>query len=332
MSELIIVHTDEEDSYYRTINLTAVLDSELSWKAKGIHTYIRTRPNDWKIWSQDLLQRAVDGGSSLRGGIKELIEKKYLFRGPIKDEKQRIKYWVYISFNRPHKMTSLELEKLLLEKPLVENPHMEKAHVENQRYSGKDIDNKNKKKKRKKKVDVANATAPSFLKEKKETQKPLKRKPRLYNQDSSIHLSSFLILKILTDLEKEFNKNEPRNFSIRSFSFGKGRYNTVLSKIVEYIKELRKNHSNKKSPTLLVKDYLRSVYDYYQNVGRVPELIQFSPSSDNQYRFEEEWIKQWERDAPFPYWQIHKHKDDNKVYDECGDLKHERGVQFRQAG
>ena len=72
----IIIFDSKEDEYYRTINLVAMLMDDLSWKAKGLHYYIRTRPKGWKIWINDLINKSTDGETSVRAGIKELLENK----------------------------------------------------------------------------------------------------------------------------------------------------------------------------------------------------------------------------------------------------------------
>lgn len=128
----IIVIDDEKDSLYKTINLSILLDNNLSWKAKGIFYYIRTRPKGWKLWIKDLINKSTDGEGSVRAGINELIDMKVLYRGPIRDEKKRIKHWIYVSFSRP-----TEIEKLHLEKLLLENLNVAFLHVENQVYSNK---------------------------------------------------------------------------------------------------------------------------------------------------------------------------------------------------
>jgi hypothetical protein len=121
MSNLLIVINEDED-IYRTINLTGLLDNELSWKAKGIHYYFRTRPKSWNINFSDLLNKSTDGHDSNRSGIKELIDKNYLYRTPIRDEKQQIKQWIYISFPKPLNLKDEELKKLLNEN-LVKGNH-----------------------------------------------------------------------------------------------------------------------------------------------------------------------------------------------------------------
>lgn len=68
----------ERNRNFKTISLEAVNDERLSWKAKGIHTYLITRPDGWKFYRADLEERAPDGRDSLSTGLRQLREAGYL--------------------------------------------------------------------------------------------------------------------------------------------------------------------------------------------------------------------------------------------------------------
>ena len=55
-------------------------DPELSWKAKGLHTFILSKPDDWQIYVSELTKHAKDGKESTASGIQELIENGYIVR------------------------------------------------------------------------------------------------------------------------------------------------------------------------------------------------------------------------------------------------------------
>lgn len=154
MSNLLVVINEDED-IYRTINLTGMLDNKLSWKAKGIHYYFRTRPKNWEINFNDLLNKSTDGHDSNRSGIKELIDMGYLYRLPIKDEKKQIKKWIYISFPKHMNLNEEEIQELLKGNPFKGNPYKV-----NPSYSNNNISNKNKE--RELKFPKEGATAPTF--------------------------------------------------------------------------------------------------------------------------------------------------------------------------
>jgi hypothetical protein len=115
MENNLLVFETFHDERFKTIKLSCVEDHSLSWKAKGIHTYIISRPPGWKINSNDLKSRSIDGTSSLRSGIKELIEAKYLYKMIKRNPKtKQIVQWGYLCFES--KIELEEVEKKLAER------------------------------------------------------------------------------------------------------------------------------------------------------------------------------------------------------------------------
>ncbi len=139
---LLIVHKSKEGQYYRSINLTCTLDNSLSLKAKGLHTYLMTRPEGWKLWTKNLFTIASDGESSVRSGINELIFHNYLHRFTKRDSKKRIRSWIYLVLPYPVKIKSKEDLKKIDSKLYSQNLYVDFLKVENQVYSNKKDSNK----------------------------------------------------------------------------------------------------------------------------------------------------------------------------------------------
>lgn len=110
MADLIIIeHLD--DFLHSSLYLGNTRDIKLSWKAKGIFTYIVTLPKDYKLHSSHLLKQATDGKASLYSGLNELIKKGYLHRIIIRNEKNKIVNWKYLLSEQPR--TREEVKKHL---------------------------------------------------------------------------------------------------------------------------------------------------------------------------------------------------------------------------
>jgi len=77
MSELIRLEQKLHKGF-KTICLEPIENPALSWKAKGLHTYLISRPPGWKLWYKDLEQRATEGKSAIGSAVKELQEAGYL--------------------------------------------------------------------------------------------------------------------------------------------------------------------------------------------------------------------------------------------------------------
>jgi len=69
-----------------TINKTALHDTNLSWKAKGLHAYMLSMPDDWTFYNDELVKHAKDGKDSLKSALKELKEAGYVVRRRVKNQ------------------------------------------------------------------------------------------------------------------------------------------------------------------------------------------------------------------------------------------------------
>ncbi|HWR57908.1 MAG TPA: hypothetical protein VN328_03390, partial [Thermodesulfovibrionales bacterium] len=116
---LVIVRA-HRDLRFTNLKLTAVEDPCLSYKAKGLHTYLISRPPDWKIYHHDLLARATDGKDKVTSGIKELKKHGYLLIESVRDGKGRIIGSIWHVFEEPQMNTA---KPPYPENPDTDNPH-----------------------------------------------------------------------------------------------------------------------------------------------------------------------------------------------------------------
>jgi hypothetical protein len=63
---------------YTVIDNTGILDTRLSWKAKGILAYALSRPNDWQFYLSEIQEHSTGGIASTRSGIAELMKYGYI--------------------------------------------------------------------------------------------------------------------------------------------------------------------------------------------------------------------------------------------------------------
>lgn len=75
----------------RTENFTVVRneylhDVNLSWKAKGLITYIMSLPPDWQLNLTDLKKRSKDGRDATAAGLRELIDNGYCQRSKMRSD------------------------------------------------------------------------------------------------------------------------------------------------------------------------------------------------------------------------------------------------------
>jgi len=99
---------------YVQIDRKTLGDKRLSWKARGILSYILSLPSNWKLYMSELKTHAPDGESSLKSGIKELIKYGYMKCNVLRDGKNRISRWEYLVYEKPL-CGNLEVENQLVE-------------------------------------------------------------------------------------------------------------------------------------------------------------------------------------------------------------------------
>jgi hypothetical protein len=90
---------DEDHPYFRALK-APFEDKRLSWGARGLLAYLLTKPDNWEVMFNDLLNQAPDQRTALRSVIKELEKYGYLRRRRIQGEKGKF-VWVTDVYEAP---------------------------------------------------------------------------------------------------------------------------------------------------------------------------------------------------------------------------------------
>lgn len=112
---------------YSIIHNEVLRRDDLSWKAKGIMCYILSLPDDWEIYLEELIKHSTDKKASFRSGWNELIEKGYVKRYPVRNERGKISEW------------RTEIRENVGLKPI--SPHTDFQEVENQEVDFQEVEN-----------------------------------------------------------------------------------------------------------------------------------------------------------------------------------------------
>jgi hypothetical protein len=105
-----------KDNPYIVMNKTGLNDPRLSFKAKGLLSYLLSKPDDWEVYVGHLAKQATDGKSAVRSGLKELIKYGYAVFRRDRDDNGSFTNGTYTIYEVPH----------------VENPNVDKPNEENQ--------------------------------------------------------------------------------------------------------------------------------------------------------------------------------------------------------
>ena len=77
----------KRDSDFTMISNVGLKDNRLSFKAKGLLSYMLSLPDDWIFYESEIVNHATDGKQSVRTGMKELEKFGYL----VKEQKRNSK-------------------------------------------------------------------------------------------------------------------------------------------------------------------------------------------------------------------------------------------------
>lgn len=163
-----IIRKDKKDNF-TTIDNAYLQNKKLSFKAKGIMTYILSLPDDWVIYIDQLIATSKDGEGSFRSGLDELIKAGYIKRYPI-IEKGQIVAWQTEVYEYLEENTSKKEQNQLLG----ENPNVEKRDVEN---------TMKKKKKPKNTKNTPKSKENQLLSKNPHEEKPQEEKPNVESED-----------------------------------------------------------------------------------------------------------------------------------------------------
>ena len=111
----------------RTGNFTTVRneylqDVNLSWKAKGLVTYIMSLPPNWQLNLSDLKKRSKDGRDATAAGLRELITNGYCQRCKVRGDGGTFVGCDY---------EVSDIKEFEPEQPQTENPFMDTPQTEN---------------------------------------------------------------------------------------------------------------------------------------------------------------------------------------------------------
>ena len=92
------VHKNKDNPYVQ-IHKEYLSNKHLSWRAKGILTYLLSKPDNWIVRVEDIRNHAKEADRAVRSGIQELIDQGHLIRNILRDDGkfQRFEYDVYES-------------------------------------------------------------------------------------------------------------------------------------------------------------------------------------------------------------------------------------------
>ena len=83
---MAVLRIHKKQQNFVILDKTCLNDESLSWGAKGLHAYLISLPDNWKVRVSDLKERARNGRDSVRGLLSELEQAGYIQKTTCRDD------------------------------------------------------------------------------------------------------------------------------------------------------------------------------------------------------------------------------------------------------
>lgn len=117
------------DNPFVMIDRRPIENPQLSWRAKGILTYLVSRPDNWIVRLGDLIKRSPDGVYAVRSAIKELTAAGHITR---REERENGRFKQYV----------LEVHEIPVVLPHIDLPQAVEPQAENLTLNDTDFNEK----------------------------------------------------------------------------------------------------------------------------------------------------------------------------------------------
>ncbi|HAT3877901.1 TPA: replication protein [Legionella pneumophila] len=83
---MAVLRIHKKQQNFVILDKTCLNDECLSWGAKGLHAYLLSLPDNWKVRVSDLKERARNGRDAVRGLLSELEQAGYIQKARCRDD------------------------------------------------------------------------------------------------------------------------------------------------------------------------------------------------------------------------------------------------------
>lgn len=142
MMAVLRIHKKQQN--FIILDKTCLNDEKLSWAAKGLHAYLMSLPDDWRVQVVDLQRRSKNGRDAVRALLNELEQAGYIIKSTSRDNESGrfggIEYLVLEIPEPKNEEKAPDPEKPSSvnpapEKPATGNPSPEKATLISNKYN-----------------------------------------------------------------------------------------------------------------------------------------------------------------------------------------------------
>jgi hypothetical protein len=130
-----IIKTSTRDDPFARVPKDLLNDPSISWRSKGVISYLIGKPKGWKMRVSDIQKHGTEGRDAIRAALNELRSAGYAELVRVR-EKGRTKEWVWKIAD------SKVFDPYVKKSPDPEKPDLVEPHLENQDHNKKECKNK----------------------------------------------------------------------------------------------------------------------------------------------------------------------------------------------
>ena len=97
----MIVKIKKRENPFAMIDRTALEDSRLSWRARGVLAYLLSKPDDWEVSVQNVINKGKEGREAIRAVFRELSKFGYCELENVRSESGTLAGKRYVIYEQP---------------------------------------------------------------------------------------------------------------------------------------------------------------------------------------------------------------------------------------
>jgi hypothetical protein len=131
------------DDPFARVPVALLADDRLTWKAKGIASYLLGKPTNWHVRITDLVNRGRDGRDAVYAGMKELRDAGYMGKRVVRRADGTVERTDYLLSDYPAFKDDKPIDEPLPAFPDLDKPGLDKPTVSKKEGQQRQIDKKN---------------------------------------------------------------------------------------------------------------------------------------------------------------------------------------------
>jgi len=80
-----IIKVKKKSDHFLIVKKNCIEDKKISWQARGLHTYLMSKPDDWEIIIKHLIKEGPSGKDAVYAMLKELKNAGYIIVNKLTD-------------------------------------------------------------------------------------------------------------------------------------------------------------------------------------------------------------------------------------------------------